>query len=193
MRHCRRTRGSFNRHLSKNSARNVHPNVDCQVVQNSVRMRNSRIQFCLPVVRFNLRGKRIPVKTQAIFDKLARKRNPVSIGYCGKMRSESSGRSVNFAQILLRFQGFQLSAQTVSVNCQLLSQGSGSCRLSVRKREHRKTGETIRVGRNFADNLFKSRKPYILNSFLYAKRIRKIVNVLACAGKMNKRLEMGKL
>ena len=41
--------------------------------------------------------------------------------------------------------------------------------------------------------LFKSRKPYILNSFLYAKRIRKIVNVLACAGKMNKRLEMGKL
>ena len=115
VRHGRGSGGALDGNLGEHTTGDVHPYIHTQVVQNAVRMADGTVQLGLPVVRFDLRGQRIPSQTHAVGDELTGDGNPIHVRACGQMRAERAGSAIDLAEIFLSLDLVQLAVQTVHV------------------------------------------------------------------------------
>ncbi|CRH64783.1 Uncharacterised protein [Chlamydia trachomatis] len=137
VRHSRRTGGALRCEVLVEVAhRNVGPAVGCQVVCDTSCARNVGVELCLPVVRFDLRGQRIPGQAQA-FDEVASDDRPISVRDGNDVCCPSSRGAVDLAQVFGVFDACQLTSETVCKHGHFLAHGDGRCGLTVRVCQHR--------------------------------------------------------
>jgi hypothetical protein len=153
-------------------------------VEDAVETRDVRVQFCLPVVAFDLRGQRVPGEPQSFHEGLGHLL-PVSAGNGRNMRCVGAGCAVDLAQVLRPGDPVQLAGQAVRGDCQFLAEGSGGCGLAVGAGQH---GDGAVVLCHFADlghECTRRGKPHVLHSALDAQRVGEVVDVLGGAAEVH--------
>ena len=186
VRHSRRTGRTSHRNLTEETNRNVAPHIGAEVVQHTVEVRDIRVQLGLPVVRLNLGGQRVPGQAQ-VLHKTTRNSLPISVRNRRIVSSVSAGRTINLAEELGSSSVLHLTLQTVGENTQLLTQGGGSCRLTVSAAQHRHVAAFLSQLQQNLNQVLSSRNPHVLNSVLDAQRVGEVVNVLGGAAEVNQR------
>ena len=189
MRHRRRARCASHRNLAEETNRNITPHVGAQIMQHTVEMRHIRVQLRLPVMRFDLRGQRVPAKPQMLH-KTPRNSLPVSPRSRGVMRRIGARCAVNLAQELGGSNMGNLALQTVRQHSHFLAQRGGGCGLAVRAREHRNIPSGLGEIQQNLYQIAGGGKPYILDRVLNTQGIREVINVFGGAPKMHERHQM---
>ena len=103
------------------------------------------------------------------------------------MSSVGAGRTINLAQELGCSNVLHLALQTVREHAQLLTQGGGSCRLTVSTAQHRHVAAFLSQLQQHLNQVLSGRNPHVLNSILDAQRVGEVVNVLGGATEVNQR------
>ena len=128
-------------------------------------------------MRFDLNRVRIEGQPQRLFDKRPAMRFPVHIGIGSHVRVVVADRAVDFAQKFLRFQLFDLAAQTLQHVGHFLAQRGGRCRLPVRARHHRHFRQFVRHLLQFGGDFVQFRHNHFVTRLPQHERVRQVVDV----------------
>ena len=158
-------------------------------MQHTVEMRHIRVQLRLPVMRFDLRGQRVPAKPQMLHE-TPRNSLPVSPRNRGVMRRIGARRAVNLAQKFGGGNMGNLAFQTVCQHSHFLAQRGGGRGLAVRAREHRNISAGLGKIQQNLHQIAGGRKPHILDCVLNTQGVGEVINVFGGAPKMHERHQM---
>ena len=186
MRHSGRTGRTSHRNLTEETNRNVAPHIGAEVVQHTVEVSDIRVQLSLPVVRLNLSGQRVPGQAQ-VLHKTTRNILPISVRNRRIVSSVGAGCTINLAQELSSSNVLHLALQAVREHAQLLTQGGGSCRLTVSTAQHRHITAVLSQLQQNINQVLSGRNPHVLNGVLDTQRVGEVVNVFRSAAEVNQR------
>ena len=185
MRHSGGAGRPLHRNLGEHAAGDIHPHVHTQIVQDAVGVADGAVQFGLPIMRLDLRGQRVPGQTHAVRDEFAGDGHPIDIWARGEMRAESTGGTIDLAQVFLCPDFIQLAVQTIHIDGEFLAQRGRCGGLAVGQGQHGLVAVLVGlVGQMVDDGLCRG-QPYVLYAVLHATRDGQVVDVLGCASEMH--------